>query len=68
MKAGAHGGGAHNSGHTSRARPQRGLGVKEGRQTGRRVAGGQKERVEGTKREGGGRSVWEVAGRVGGTY
>ena len=35
---------------------------------GRRVAGGQKERVVGMKREGGGRSAWEVAGKTGGTY
>ena len=55
-------------GHTLRARPQIGLWAEEGGQTGRRVAGGRKERVVGTKREGGGRSAWGVAVRAGSTY
>ena len=44
---------------TKRAGSQRGWvdGQEGGRWMGRRVAGGRKERVEGMKREGGGRSV-----------
>ena len=47
---------------------RRGPGVEEGGRTGRRVAGGRKERVVGMKREGGGRSAWGVAVRAGSTY